>query len=135
MKTKHTRVSLAFTLGTLLFATAASADGWPPSVVGSWSVLGNQSLGTLSITSQAPSGQCRKILGTIYGNPIEGFYCPFSGRIHFVRKDNVTNDTSQAWTGNLSQAIAGQPLRMGGVFSSVGPGGGSLGEYNFHATK
>ncbi len=33
-------------------ANTAMADGWPLSVLGSWSVLANQSAGTLSITSQ-----------------------------------------------------------------------------------
>jgi hypothetical protein len=60
-------------------ANIAMADGWPVSVVGTWSVLANQSAGTLSITSQGATGNCRSITGTILGKPIVGFYCPFSG--------------------------------------------------------
>jgi hypothetical protein len=129
---KHT---LAAVFGMLaLGANVAMADGWPGSVVGNWSVLGNQSPGTLSIASQASTGLCRAISGTIYGNPIQGFYCPYSGRIHFVRKSAQTNDTYQVWTGNLSQA--GTVNRMGGTFTSVNATlGGSLGEYNFQASK
>ena len=119
--------------GLALGAEVALADGWPGSVVGSWSVVGNQSVGTLKVTSQASTGLCRGIGGTIYGNPIEGFYCPFSGRIHFVRKNAADNDSFQAWTGNVSQA--GAVNRMGGTFTALNAIGGSLGEYNFHASK
>lgn len=117
----------------LLGATAAKADNWPGSVVGSWAVLGNHSPGTLVISSQASTGLCRAIAGTIYGNPIEGFYCRYSGRIVFARKNNASNDTTQVWSGNLSEANT--VLRMAGTFAVVNSGGGSFGEYNFNASK
>ena len=132
-------------LGTLfalstLFANTAMADGWPLSVVGNWSIIGNQHIGTLSITTQAAIGNCRRITGVVYpgtpvAHPIEGFYCPFSGRIQFVRKLPANNDTLQVWTGNVSQDAAID--RMGGTFTSVSTalGGGSLGEYNFQGSK
>ncbi len=132
-------------LGTLLalsatFANTAMADGWPLSVVGSWSIIGNQHNGLLNIVSQAAVGNCRRITGTAYpgttvAHPIEGFYCPFSGRIQFVRKQPASNDTLQVWTGNVSQD--GVVDRMGGTFTSVSSalGGGSLGEYNFQGSK
>ena len=109
-------------------ANIAMADGWPVSVVGNWSVLANQSAGTLSITSQGATGNCRSITGTILGNPIVGFYCPFSGRIHFLRNSGAT--TFQDYTGNLSQV--GTVLHMGGIFASDL---NTFGEYNFSATK
>jgi hypothetical protein len=109
----------------------ALAAGWPTSVVGTWSVLGNQSPGLLQITFEFNTGGCGPISGTIYGNNIQGFYCPSSGRIHFLRKLSGTNVTFQAWTGNLSQV--GPTLHMGGVFSDVLDS--PLGEYNFQATK
>ena len=132
-------------LGTLLalsatFAYSAMADGWPLSVVGSWSIIGNQHIGLLNIVSQAAVGNCRRITGTAYpgtalAHPIEGFYCPFSGRIQFVRKQPASNDTLQVWTGNVSQD--GVVDRMGGTLTSVSSalGGGSLGEYNFQGSK
>lgn len=127
------KLNLAAVCGALtLAANVAMADGWPGSVVGNWSVIGNQSAGVLSIGTQSAAGLCRPITGTIYGNPIEGFCCPFSGRIHFVRKP-ANNVTTQAWTGNVSQA--GIVLRMGGTFTAVTAGGGSPGEYNFSASK
>ncbi len=130
-------------LGTLFALVAGSAniamaDGWPISVLGNWSIIGNQHIGTLHIATQAAAGNCRRITGTAYpgtaaANPIEGFYCPFSGRIQFVRKQPANNDTMQVWTGNVSQD--GAVDRMGGTFTAVASGGGSLGEYNFQGSK
>jgi hypothetical protein len=120
---------------TIAFGTnTAFADGWPLSVVGNWSVQANRGTGTLSITSQGTSGNCEGITGTIYGgNPIQGFYCPFSGRIHFLRSliyANGTLDTIQAYTGNVSQT--GATLHIGGIFADTE---WSFGEYNFQASK
>jgi hypothetical protein len=118
----------------------AMADGWPISIVGNWNIIGNQHIGTLTIATQATVGNCRRITGTAYpgtavAHPIEGFYCPFSGRFQFVRKQPASNDTLQVWTGNVSQD--GVVDRMGGTFTSVSTalGGGSLGEYNFQGSK
>jgi hypothetical protein len=106
----------------------ALADGWPVSVVGSWSVLANQSPGTLSITSQGTTGDCQSIVGTIFGDSFAGFYCPHSGRVYFQRASGGI--IIQDYTGNVSQA--GSPLQMGGVFGSDL---GAFGEYNFQASK
>ncbi len=121
-----TFVALAFFAASQI----ASADGWPTSVVGNWNVRANNSVGVLSITFQAAAGQCRQISGAIFGNPIQGFYCPASGRIHFLRKNAATNDTIQDYTANLSQD-AGIDY-MGGTFASDG---GAYGEYNFFGSK
>ena len=128
---------VALSLGS---TSIAKADGWPISIVGNWNIIGNQHIGTLSIITQAAIGNCRRITGVVYpgtpvAHPIEGFYCPFSGRLQFVRKLPANNDTLQVWTGNVSQD--GAVDRMGGTFTSVsaGLGGGSLGEYNFQGAK
>lgn len=111
-------------------ANMASAQNYPGSVVGNWSVLGNQSPGTLNITSQGSSGNCRPITGFIYGNnPIQGFYCPVTGRIQFLRKFPPSNVVGQVWTGNLSNV--GSLLHMGGAVSS--PVAVPFGEFNFQA--
>lgn len=57
-------------LSRIVFSQAVFAGGWPTSVVGNWSINGNNSTGILSITKQAPTGNCRAISGTIYGDPI-----------------------------------------------------------------
>lgn len=123
-------VSFLVGLGFLLSSQIASADGWPTSVVGTWNVRANQTVGTMHITFQSPVGNCRQILGDIFGNPIQGFYCPFSGRIHFLRKDGANNDTIQDYSANLSQN--GATNFMTGLFASDG---GSFGEYSFTAGK
>lgn len=127
-------------LVALLWSGVAAADGWPANVTGTWNIVGNQSLGTLTINQfpGALGSQCKPIRGTIYvAGRVEGFYCPGSGRISFIRTfDGVAN---QYWSGNLSQV--GQVLRIGGSFAAfphnnvAGTIGGSLGEYNFSATK
>ena len=48
-----------------------------------------------------------KISGTkcSFGNPMQsGFYCPQSGRIHFLR--TLNGATTQDYTGNLSQRFS-----------------------------
>jgi hypothetical protein len=116
----------------VLWAVGASAAP-PASVIGNWSAIGNQTPGALVITSQAAAGTCRRITGTIYGNPIEGFYCPATGRIHFVRKTAATNDTFQSYLGNVGDDVATD--RMAGTFVVSAAGGGTLGEYNFQASR
>jgi hypothetical protein len=137
-------LSLSAALAVSLVGSQALADGWPLSVAGNWSVQGNQHAGVLSITQYpgAAGSLCKPIRGTIYGvDAVEGFYCPYSGRIAFQRYINLTLNPKQFWSGNLSQVVAGQPLRIGGLFASFdhnntsGTSGGSLGEYNFSATK
>jgi hypothetical protein len=144
MRRSVTMAAMVLGLSSLLTAGAAFADGWPASIAGSWSVVGNQSLGTLAITQYAGAAgsQCKPIRGTIYGvDAIEGFYCPGSGRLSFARYVGNTTNPKQHWSGNLSQAVTGQPLRIGGLFAAFphnntsGTVGGSLGEYNFSATK
>ncbi|MBD2439122.1 hypothetical protein [Nostoc sp. FACHB-110] len=115
-------------LSPIVFAQAALADGWPTSVVGNWSVNANNSTGTLSITTQATTGNCRSIRGSIFGNPItKGFYCPFSGRLHFIR--DVNNSAFQVYNANVSQNAT--TLRIGGLFSDYA----QPGEYSFFGSK
>jgi hypothetical protein len=125
------KLLLGISLASIAFGTnIALADGWPTSVLGTWSVIANHSTGTLLITTQVSSGDCQFISGDIFGNPMHGFYCPQSGRIHFLR--TVNGATIQDYTGNLSQALAGAPLLVAGTWDSDG---GSFGEYNWNASK
>jgi hypothetical protein len=110
---------------------------WPPSVVGAWNGFGNQTALKLVIASQGPTGKCKPITGTLTNvtgggsSNIQGFYCPESGRISFVRKDSSTNDTFQSYSGNVSDVD--KPLRMGGTFAELNMAD-HLGEYNFNFT-
>lgn len=137
---KNCKPALLALAAALLWSGVAAADGWPANVAGTWNIVGNQSFGTL-IINQFPGAlgsQCKPIRGTIYlVDRVEGFYCPGSGRISFLRTQDGA--AKQYWSGNLSQV--GQVLRIGGSFAVfphnnvVGTIGGSLGEYNFSATK
>ncbi len=107
-------------------ANTAKADGWPVSVVGNWSMWTNQSGTTLSITAQS-IGDCQQLTGSIYGSPIVGYYCPYSGRIHFL---NIGATWSQDYNGNVSQV--GSTLQMGGIYSNdLGSNSFPVGEYSF----
>ncbi len=124
------KLLLGISLASIAFGTnIALADGWPTSVVGTWSVTANHATGKLVITTQG-SGDCQPISGTIFGNSILGFYCPQSGRIHFLR--TLNGATTQDYTGNLSQVLAELPLLMAGTFASDE---GSFGEYNWNARE
>src|SRR3954451_14005105 len=118
---------------------SAHANGWPTSVLGSWNVRANQSALVLRISTQAAGSGCVEITGTTTDvtaggviNNVQGFYCPLSGRVSFLRKNAQTNDTFQAYVGNLS--ITGNKNYMGGTFLQEDVSG-NLGEYNFQASK
>jgi len=91
------------------------------------------------ISTQAAGSGCVAITGTIADvgaggqtNNIQGFYCPGSGRITFLRKNARNNDTFQVYVANLS--VAGSTTYMGGTFVEENPKS-NLGEYNFQAQK
>ena len=123
------------TLALAVFGVAISGgSAWaarPASVVGSWATIANQTFITLQITSQGGPAPCRNIAGTLGGLSVQGFYCPSTGRISFLRKDPGTNDTVQVYTGNV--ASDGATDRMAGTF--VHQTNPDAGEYNFSATR
>ena len=118
-------------LATLGWSSIALADGWPSSVTGTWSARANLSTGNLVISSQGATGNCRTISGTIIGDALEGFYCPFSGRIGFARK-NSAGTPIQYYEGNVSQD--GTIDHIGGTFA-VWTAGQGQGVYSFSATR
>lgn len=116
----------------------AAAANWPPSIVGTWLGTANQSTVKLVITNQGATGLCKSITGTLSDVPsggasnIQGFYCPQTGRVSFVRKDVKTSDTFQSYSGNLSDM--GAELRMAGTFAELNMAD-HLGEYGFEVQK
>lgn len=137
-----TKAKLATGCATVLAALAMAGQAmaaWPPSAVGTWTMQANQSGLVLTITSQGGPGDCKAIAGTLVdvvnggnSNNIQGFYCPHSGRVQFLRKDVTTNDTFQVYTGNLS--FLGATTYMAGVFAEDNARG-LLGEYSFSASR
>ncbi|MEH2327441.1 MAG: hypothetical protein V7K32_28570 [Nostoc sp.] len=113
-------------LSPIVFSQAAFADGWPISVVGNWSVNATNATGILSITNQATTGNCRTISGSIFGESLKGFYCPFSGRINFIRQSSYH---FQVYSANISQDAS--TVWMTGLFTDYD----QPGEYSFFGSK
>lgn len=135
MKTRPTlTMASAILCGTALLTSPAAADWWPASIAGTWNIVADQSVGQLIINQPASAHPCKPITGTILGQPLQGFYCPGSGRITFFRYQANSKTADEFYSANLSDAIAGQPLRMAGSFatrSDLDPPG----EYAFYGTK
>ncbi len=134
---KH-RVALA--VGAIGLCLGGIAHAAPlANVTGVWSIIGNQSSGSL-ILGQGIGGVCKPISGTIYpgssNHPVRGYYCPSTGRIAFARK-NSQGVVIQTWVGNVSDVVIGLPNRMGGTFHALDTpaGAGVLGEYHFQGQK
>ncbi|MEH2063109.1 MAG: hypothetical protein V7K50_12735 [Nostoc sp.] len=115
-------------LSPIVFSQAAFADGWPTSVVGNWSINADNYTGILSITNQATTGNCRTISGSIFGDSLTGFYCPYSGRINFIRRNNFNQ--VQVYSANISQTNA-STVTIGGLFTDYA----QPGEYSFFGSK
>lgn len=129
--------TLAFVIVTACSVMLFAAN-WPLSIVGTWQGVANQSTVKLVITSQGTTGACKAINGTLSNLPsggaskIQGFYCPQTGRVSFVRKDVNSNATFQSYSASLSDV--GAELRMGGTFAELNMAD-HLGEYNFAVQK
>jgi hypothetical protein len=122
----------------LFSGSAMAGENWPASVVGIWDGMGNQSALTITISSQASTGRCRPIAGTILDvasndtSNLVGFYCPVTGRFNFARNDVASGVTFQDYSGNVSDN--GRRVFMGGVFADL-IGAPFVGEYSFFASK
>ncbi len=120
-----------------VFASVAMAAP-PASVRGTWTLTANQSFDTLTISNQGSStAACKVILGTVGGAaaPIYGFYCPDTGRIHFIHKNVTTKVPIRVFDGILSDQVTGSPDRMSGTYTSDYSPTLPFGYYGFSATK
>jgi hypothetical protein len=133
--------SVTFALvATFLWVGTASAAR-PTSVARTtWTLQTNLDVTTLSITTQSGPGapgaaNCRGINGHFENEDIkiQGWYCPSTGRIHFVHKNLTTGLAVRVFTGNVSDKVEGQPLFMAGTMTVLISPFGDLGEYNFSA--
>ena len=138
--TMHTPLRFIAAAGAALATSAAPAA--PPASIGdtTWTVRANREVVQLVINNQggagAPGGAiCRLIIGTIGIAPIRGWYCPATGRVHFLHFNVGSGATMRAFTGNVSDEVIGQPLFMGGSVTVDNTGAGDLGEYNFSASQ
>lgn len=134
--------TIAFVAAAATFLVAGTASAARPANIANttWTLQTNQEVVTLLITTQGGPGApgaatCRTINGDI-GNVahIRGWYCPVTGRIHFVHRNLGSGDAVRIFTGNISDVVTGQPLFMGGTMTVLISAFGDLGEYNFAAT-
>ena len=129
-----------FVLACAALAAASSASAAPPeSVVGLWSVLAGNSYTTLDIAAQGGAGapgasECRHINGTIAIADVRGWYCPSSGRIHFVHYNYTSDVPMRVFTGSVSVNSDGA-MHMAGTYTVLAIAFGDLGELPFSANK
>lgn len=132
---------LGMLAGAACFGLAAQAMAAPPpSAIGSWRGVANQTAVLIVITGQAGNAACKSIGGTMQNLPsggasnILGWYCPATGRISFQRMSLANNDALQAYVGNIGDDAATD--RMAGTFSAYPVAGAGLnGEYPFQLTR
>src|SRR4051812_5059620 len=120
------------------FCVGAAYAAHPASVAGTWSAIGNQTVGRLVLSQAASGAVCKPIAGFIFAasNAVRGFYCPPTGRMVFARHTS-SGVPFQLYEGQVSRD--GAIDRIGGSFmiwNSLGGGAFNEGpDYNFSATK
>lgn len=139
---KPTLKIITFAVTAALCLTAATASAERPANLArtAWTLQTNRGLVDLVINTQGGPGapgaaNCRGIKGELgdVGVAIDGWYCPSTGRIHFVHR-NLDNDNAvRVFTGNVSDDEGG-PLFMAGTVTVLFSVFGDLGEYPFTAT-
>ena len=136
------KICLSLALAAILLATVSLSAARPANLANtSWALQVNGATEPLTITSQGGPGapgaaNCRIINGEVRNvADVRGWYCPSTGRIHFVHSNLDSGRAVRVFTGNVSDEQPGQPLRMAGTMTVVNSAFGDLGEYNFSATN
>lgn len=127
-------------IAILTCVAASPALAAPPeSVVGIWTLLTDRGYTTLDISAQGGAGapgatECRHVSGTVSIAEIRGWYCPKSGRIHFLHYNYTTDAPVRTFTGSVSVDANGA-MHMAGTLTVVAIAFGDLGEQPFSANK
>jgi len=132
----------AFTIAAALLLPCTASAARPANIANTtWTLQVNHDVAQLFIDTQGGPGApganvCRHITGNLNGiADIRGWYCPSSGRIHFVHTNADNEDfVVRVFTGHVSDAVNGEPLQMAGTATVLISAFGDLGEYNFSAT-
>jgi hypothetical protein len=125
-------------IAAVLTAGAASAQPYPASLVGTWTILANNTQSfTFTVQSQSSDSPCAQIIGVLgaTNDQLFGYYCPATGAISFERNASNTDVTFQVYTGSLSWS--GTTTQMTGSFANyddVDNNGNDVGAYAFAAT-
>jgi len=93
--------------------------------VGTWKINGNGFKGELVIASVDAQG---KVSGTVYGNPIQGFWDEDARRITFTRGNNATSPSRvQIYTSYMFRNNAGSDseFTLAGYFEAFSGMGGT----------
>jgi hypothetical protein len=128
-----------------VFASGNALALRPANLAGTtWTMQTNRDTVQLVIETQSGAGapgaaSCRFISGHFNISAPEiaarGWYCPATGRIHFVHFNLSTQLPVRVFTGQVSDEVIGQPLHMAGTMTVLVSAFGDLGEYNFSAVK
>jgi hypothetical protein len=127
-----------------LLAIATSAHAGPPANLANtvWNLLADQANTatpeTLTINTQAGgTAPCRAINGVlgVANAPVNGFYCPADGRIHFIHKNASSKVPMRVFDGIVWATVAGLPYQMSGTYTSDYTFVKPFGYYGFSATK
>jgi hypothetical protein len=124
-----------------LAVLGSAAAERPANLAGTtWTLLANRDVAQLVITTQAGPGApgaetCRHINGEINNAPIRGWYCPPTGRIHFLHENLDSGRTVRTFSGYVSDQTGSQRLAIAGTMTVEAIAFGDLGEYNFSATQ
>jgi hypothetical protein len=122
----------ASSITTVMSAGAAMAQSYPASVVGTWTIVANDTQAfTFTVQSQSSDSPCAQITGVI-GAPndgLAGYYCPATGAVSFLRNSSNSGATYQVYNGQLS--FAGTETYLTGSFTNYG--GNNTGAFSFSA--
>jgi hypothetical protein len=128
-------VGSAIAVAMLLMAVVLQWGGGPAHAagtlpLGTWTINGNGSQGTLSITAVDATG---KLTGTVYGQTISGFWDEASQSITFMRQVGTTSATVQVFTGYLFSNCASNTCTytLAGSFMAFTPTGGTAARHEF----
>jgi hypothetical protein len=116
MSRNCTHLVVAAALASLTgISGALAAENWPPSVVGTWGATANQTPLTIVISSQASTGKCPVITGTIFQGvsptTLSGVYCPGSGRIVHTHRANTEAGIFREPVRQRTDALHGRTIR------------------------
>jgi len=134
--------TFTFAVTTAAFLAAATVSAAPPASLGNtvWNLQINREVVQLVITSQSGPGApgastCRIINGELGVASIRGWYCPSTGRIHFVHRNASNQNAERVFTGNVADDVPGEVRYMAGTVTVLDAVFGDYGEYPFSATN
>lgn len=133
MRSKLSLSLAAAALGATPFLAEAAH---PVSIAGTWSIVANQSAGSMTIAQASSSAVCKPVTGSILGSSLEGYYCPSTGRLVFARKGSA-NIPFQFYEAHVSRDASVD--RLGGSFAVWNADGGGFTnegvDYGFYGAK